>query len=485
MPNKLRSLQIFGWLLDVRLWIFALFLIRLETINLPPLDEHNLRQTLTLTAARNMIEISPNPLKPMLSAGRGSCPDPVAMEPGIYTGLIAVSYKIFGEHYWNSRLINLIVSSAGLWFFYAFLTRFWPRPAALASTILFGVSITFIYARKSMPDTFALSFVLMGNYYGAKYLNKSRWSDLSGFVLTMSTGLLVKLPMACAAMLLLWPFVQSGSSRAARLRLVVAACVPLSLMALWYFWWTPKLIHDGALRMYETYGFVEGWRQFWALREGVWDNFTRVQMGSYWPFALLLPGIYALGRRHQERATLAIFGSAAVFAVFIIQAAYAYPTHEYYGIPFNPAYAMIAGFGLSYLFEKWPVLLFSCLLAISIVSIRHQKNDFFVRPEARKFLQLGPMADSVSLQSDKFLVNDAVYTRMLYFLHRQGRSEGSDLFKKYPEWVYDYGREGIKFICTDRAGLPDSLNYPIVAETPDFRIYRHTWSPVNPLTTPR
>ena len=120
MPNKLRSLQIFGWLLDVRLWIFALFLIRLETINLPPLDEHNLRQTLTLTAARNMIEISPNPLKPMLSAGRGSCPDPVAMEPGIYTGLIAVSYKIFGEHYWNSRLINLIVSSAGLWFFMRF-----------------------------------------------------------------------------------------------------------------------------------------------------------------------------------------------------------------------------------------------------------------------------------------------------------------------------------------------------------------------------
>lgn len=484
MTKKRYSTRILALLLDVRLWIFILFLIRLETINLPPLDEHNLRQTLTLTAARNMIEISPNPLKPMLSVGRGSRPDPVAMEPGIYTGLIAVSYEIFGEHYWNSRLINLIVSSLGLWFFYAFLKKFWPHTAALASTVLFGVSIVFIYARKSMPDTFALSFVLAGNYFGAKYLENKRLKDLLGFLFAMSTGLLVKLPMACAAVLLLWPFLEPGVLPQTRLRLALAAGLPLGLMALWYFWWTPKLIEGGALRMYETYGFEEGWRQFWALREGVWDNFTRVQMKSYWPFALLLPGIYALGRRHQDHATLAVLGSAAVFAVFIIQAAYAYPTHEYYGIPFNPAYAMVSGFGLSYLFDRWPVLFFSCLLAISAVSIRHQKDDFFVRPEMRKFLQLGALADSVSLPGDKFLVNDAVYTRMMYFLHRHGRSEGSDLFKKYPEWVYDYGREGIKFICTDRASLPDSLNYPVVAETPDFRIYRHTWSPEHPQLAP-
>lgn len=48
------------WLFDVRLWILVLFLIRLENIDLAPLDVHSYRQALTLGVARNFLEWDAN-----------------------------------------------------------------------------------------------------------------------------------------------------------------------------------------------------------------------------------------------------------------------------------------------------------------------------------------------------------------------------------------------------------------------------------------
>lgn len=469
------SENIFKWAYDVRVWILILLLIRLENINLPPVDEHNYRQTLTLMVARNLLEISPNPLQATISFGQGSNPSHVAMEPGIYTSLIAISYKIFGEHNWNSRLINLLISSFGLWFFYQFLRLFWDKSAALSSTVFFATSAIFIYSRKSMPDTIALSFVLMGIYYGSNFIFNNRNKDLYLYIITLSIGLLVKLPMICAAALLVAPLLQNKFSLKIHGKFLVVSVIPFTLMCLWYFYWIPESIKNGAMQMYETYGFREGWRQFWQLREGVWNNFSHIQMKSYIPFALLIPGFFALGWHRQIHISIALLCSAILFTIFIVQAAYAYPTHEYYGMPFNPAYAMIAGFGLAHLVGRWKFLLFLCLLLSAFIAIRNQKDDFFAVPGYSKFQTLGILADQVSTPNEKFLVNDAVYPRMLYFLHRSGRSEGNELFKKYPQWVYEYGSEGIKFICIERSTYPDSLPYPVAIETPDFRIYRHTW----------
>ncbi len=464
-----------GWLMDVRVWILVFFLLRLENINLPPLDEHQLRQTLTLMVSRNLIEISPNPLIPMLSFGQGTKPEPVGLEPGIYNSLIAGSYLIFGEHYWNSRLINLIVSSIGLWYFFSFLRKFWDRNAALSATVFFAVSVAFIYSRKTMPDTFALSFVFVANYFGACFLENGRRKDLIAFTAAMSVGLLAKLPAVCVATLLLLPLLQYRPDWSRIRTFFLAGLIPVGLMSIWYFWWVPTLIKNGGMQLYETYGFKEGWRQLWERREGLWQTFSRTQMKSYAAFAMLLPGVFALGWQRQKAAVLAILASAAVFTVFVIQAAYAYPTHEYYGMPLNPAYAMVAGFGLAHLLGRWPRALWLALALVAFDAIRNQKEDFFIPWHQQKFLQLEKLADQVSSRDDKFLVNDAVFTRMMYFLHRKGRSENNELFKKYPEWVEDYGREGVKFICIDRSTYPDSLAYPVVVETPEFRIYRHTW----------
>ncbi|MCB0660013.1 MAG: hypothetical protein KDC04_03695, partial [Saprospiraceae bacterium] len=55
MNNKLLQ---YKWMLtDIRFWIFVLFLIRLETIDLPPRDAHSWRQCITLGVARDYHEV--------------------------------------------------------------------------------------------------------------------------------------------------------------------------------------------------------------------------------------------------------------------------------------------------------------------------------------------------------------------------------------------------------------------------------------------
>ena len=139
---------------NIRFWIVLFFLIRLYGITQAPLEiGHNWRQSTVTMVARNFLEIDNNILYPRIDIA-GNKTGITGMEFPIFNYLIYLCSEIFGYQHWYGRLINLICSSLGLWFFFGLVKRYFGDKTALFSTIILAVSIWFQFSRKIMPDTF-------------------------------------------------------------------------------------------------------------------------------------------------------------------------------------------------------------------------------------------------------------------------------------------------------------------------------------------
>jgi len=104
---------------------------------------------------------------------------------------------MFGQENWCFRLFNLLVASVGLYYFDKIARRLTDTRSAWAATVIFGVSIAFMYARKGMPDVFAVSLALMGVHFGWQYIEDKKMRSWLLFVLFTAVGLLCKMPASC------------------------------------------------------------------------------------------------------------------------------------------------------------------------------------------------------------------------------------------------------------------------------------------------
>ena len=119
------------------------------------------------------------------------------MEFPLFNFLIYLFSLVFGFHEWFGRLINLLVSSTGIYYFYLLVRKYFSRETAFNAAFILLVSFWFSYARKIMPDTFASSLVITSLYYGSNYLDrKQSISNLVLYVLFGMLGILSKLPVA-------------------------------------------------------------------------------------------------------------------------------------------------------------------------------------------------------------------------------------------------------------------------------------------------
>ncbi|MDO8969483.1 MAG: glycosyltransferase family 39 protein, partial [Saprospiraceae bacterium] len=177
---------------SIKILILVFFLVGLENITLPPIDAHDWRQTLTLSIAHNFLDHS-NIFYPRMDIG-GQGDGIMACEFPIFNYLLAGIFKIFGPHDWYGRLLNWTISCAGLCFFYELVRKSSnARVAFFASIALMG-SVVFEYARKSMPDTFALFTTMAGVWFLWRYIERGALKYLIlGFILTVC-GILSKIP---------------------------------------------------------------------------------------------------------------------------------------------------------------------------------------------------------------------------------------------------------------------------------------------------
>lgn len=326
---------------DIRFWILAFFLIRLIGITNPPLEiGHNWRQTTVTMVSRNFFEIDDNIFFPRIDIG-GEKTGITGMEFPLLNYLIYLIAKIFGYQHWYGRLINLVVSSIGLWYFYKLLLKYFGKATAFYSTIVLAVSIWFQFSRKIMPDTFSMSLIFASIYYGINYLENTdnRKTDLKNIIayfFLMTLGVLSKMP--CGYLLVVFVLFIFNTKIALRRKtvFVIVSILGAIPVLFWYFYWVPYLVDK-----YEFHHFFMGKSLSSGVKE-IWENLG-LTLSRFYDTALKYIGfgVFVFGLilsfvKHEKKIIWVFSLSFAAFLLIIFKAGFTFSHHNYYIIPFAP-----------------------------------------------------------------------------------------------------------------------------------------------------
>ncbi|MFN0189379.1 MAG: glycosyltransferase family 39 protein [Bacteroidia bacterium] len=131
--------------------------------------------------ARNFYEIDSNILYPRTDSA-GELSGIVGVEFPVFNYLIFLISLIFGFENWYGRLINLIITSIGTFYFYKLIRNYFGESSAFFSAITLLVSMWFSYSRITIPDVFAASLCIISLYHGFQYLENGKPFNLFIFL---------------------------------------------------------------------------------------------------------------------------------------------------------------------------------------------------------------------------------------------------------------------------------------------------------------
>lgn len=471
-----QKLHIIRILRDIRFWIVLFFLIRLIGIGNPSLEVgHNWRQTTVTMVARNFLEVDNNIFYPRIDMA-GEKTGITGMEFPLLNYLIYLTAEVLGYQHWYGRLINLIVSSLGLWFFFKLLRKYFNEETAFYSTIILTVSVWFQFSRKIMPDTFAMSIIIACIYYGTNYLegtqSKKRYLNLAAYFVLLMLGVLSKLPSAYLLIIFGIFLLNKQITLKRKLIFSVVSLAGLVPGLIWYFYWVPHLVKE-----YDYWHFFMGKsisQGYQEIRQNPISTTKRFYDTAlkFVGFGAFLYGLVISIIKKEWRIPLILILSLAGFSVIMLKGGYTFFHHNYYIIPFVPVMALIAGYGLSKIGNnKFAILL---LIVISIEGIANQHHDFRIMESEKALLNLEKDLDKVSSRNELILINSGTYPTPMYFAHRKGWITSNYQIKD-KEYIEELSEKGLKYIVIMKKvfGTEITINWAeVLLENEDYCIYR-------------
>ncbi len=227
---------------SIEFWIIIFFIVRLVGIMNPPLESgHNWRQVTGLMVARNYLEVNAHIAYPMIDENNGP-KEFIGMEFPLLNYMHFLVAKVFGYTHWYGRLINLIISSFGLLYFYKLILLFFSKRTAFASTIILAASIWLTFSRKMMPETFCISLMIIGLYFGTRYILDKKLKFIILYILFSSLAILSKIPAGIYMLLIALLLFRDRKILKEKLILAISSIIPLSVTYYWYYIWNPKLV---------------------------------------------------------------------------------------------------------------------------------------------------------------------------------------------------------------------------------------------------
>lgn len=411
-----------GILRDIRFYLLLFFIIRLIGITNPPLDTgHNWRQTVVNMVARNFIEIDNNIFYPRIDIA-GEKTGITGMEFPFLNYLIYLISLIFGFEHWYGRLINLIFSSFGLYFFYRLLKKYFTQETSFYATIILCVSIWFQFSRKIMPDTFSMSFMIAAFYFGSNYLDnenrKQNVFNLLIYSLLLCLGALTKLSSAyILPNFALFIFSKKVLFKR-KLIFITSSLIAMLPVVFWYFYWVPYLV--------ENFGF---WHFFMGsdlntaiteISQNLALTFKRFYDSAMKivAFVVFLTGIFYAVKNNNRLILKILLISFSAFSIFILKAGFFFYHHNYYIIPFVPVMALVAAYTLIQIKNKKIVYLI--LIIIFLENSLTQLPANRIKDEDRYLLNLESELDKFIPKNELILINSGYNPTPMYFAHRKG-----------------------------------------------------------------
>lgn len=457
---------------DIRFWILLFFVIHLSAITLPPLEpDSTWRQTDGLMIARNFLEHNANILYPTTDVA-GEKTGIVGCEFPILNYLIYILSLIFGYQHWYGRLINLIVSSIGIFFFFKLIKNHFGQQAGFNSAFIVLASIWFTYNRTNIPDTFALSLCIISLYCGIQYLKTEKINYLLIFFVFGLVGCLSKITAATLLTVLAVPYFLTEGKWRAKGFLFVLSSIILAAVCTWYFYWVPYLNH--------TFG-IEG-RFFMGMpiadgMELLLSNIPLTLKRFYFtPFKFIgffvFVVFFFLTIWKKQWLPLVLFlVPFTTYLLMIPKLAIGWHIDAYYVIMFIPPMAFIMGWGLAQVDKKMITLI--ALLAIGTEGVANQIHVLEIRYPFNTLVKLEAALDQVTKRDDLIAINGIEYgdPTPMYMAHRKGWVHNTDAFSNQ-QYLNDIRSNGCKFIVIVKTIYGDlALKLVTVYESDDFRIY--------------
>jgi hypothetical protein len=418
--------------------------------------------------ARNFLETSPNILYPQVDTS-GNLPGYVGSEFPLFNYIIFIVSLIFGYQHWYGRLINLIISSAGIYFFYLLTEKITDRKTAFASGIILLSSIWFSFSRKIMPDTFSISLMIIGLYFCYLFITKGSKIHLWLFILFASLGILAKIPAVSYLSLLVIPLASKKQSAYIKEGLLMSIFIILIISSAWYLYWVPKLIETYGNQLYWSRTIGEGLKELIRNWPGTLEKFYFSSFYSFVAFASFLAGIYFIIKDKKKYLISGFLLYCFAFGIFMIKSGSVFSTHSYYIIPFTPVMAVIGGYTISHIPSRF---YFIPLIVIALEGILNQQHDFFIRKSQLYKLDLEQVADSLGKRDDLYIVNDKGSPQILYFTHRKGWTVNNETITDEKS-INEFIERGADYLLIDKKSFDNKLlKYPVAFQNENIIIYK-------------
>jgi 4-amino-4-deoxy-L-arabinose transferase-like glycosyltransferase len=456
---------------DIRFWIVFFFAIRIYGITLPPLEViHNIRQTDGLMIARNFYERSNNIFYPTVDVA-GEKSGIVGCEFPLLNYLIYLMSEVFGFENWFGRIINLTVSSFGVFFFFKLIKNHFNESVAFNAAILLTVSLWFTYSRKNIPDTFSVSLCIGSLYFALQYFEKGKWYELLLYFLLALLGCLSKISAAAILTVLAIPVFFGKYSIQRKVLLSVLSAAILMTVYWWYFVWVPYLNDTYGYKMFFMgMPISEGLGQILEAWPKALSQLSSTPL-KYTGLATFLLGIFFIVRK-KAWLPLAVFCLPfSFFLIVIFKSGVHFTVNEYYMVLIAPAMAFVAGWGVAQLNKK--ALVTFILVVVSIEGIANKIHDFRIKQPLAALEDLEPILDKVSQRSDLIAINGGAESGTAMFLaHRRGWRVLPELFNDKAYMDYLKSNE-CKFILIIRKHpwVDVNLRLPVAYESEYFKIY--------------
>ena len=165
--------------------------------------------------------------------------------PPLLGWLIAISFAVFGEHEWATRLVPLLFSLGGLVVMYALVTQHFDRGVGLLATLLMAVVPMAAYYLGAFPvveGAHVLFFMLLSFFCYFRWIDSGKRGHFVGLALAVCFGILSDWPGLYIPLVIV--AYHGFTQRRDKLRALIilsAASVVFILALIWYLSW---LVHD-------------------------------------------------------------------------------------------------------------------------------------------------------------------------------------------------------------------------------------------------
>lgn len=501
-----------NWFTGPRILFIALLLSALSHlpfIDLGPRSVHVWRQCNTLAVARNFYQEDMDILNPRVDR-RLDTNGITGMQFPSYEYIVALGYKLFGEHNWVHRLISLLIS------FWGAIGMYYLSKLLLKNEIAAGVAALaytyspdlYYFGFSALPDILALASSVWGLYYFIKWFqfqkehqdtsNSTRYSILNTHSLHFSLALLLiilagltKLQFLAIGFFIA-PYVLSHSSTAKK-RLVplvlfgITAClIPL----LWYRR-SVELIKSSGL---DDFGIT--FRPESDLKKGLQTILQNLLSDlpdlllNYASFILFLISIYFFFKNKFWKSTWflpMLVWTIALISYHIIELAQM-NVHSYYMMPYLPVLFLMVAYAMKNLYNtNYSKTIIICLLFLSpiLTAFRIIPSRFTKKNPA---IPMELYNEEVRTELIKSSPQDALcivgpdYSGCIYFYHLEKKGFGFNNVTDLSEYMNgetrleNYVRRGARYIYTNDSNI-NSLpflneNFDLINKKGDFLVYK-------------